>query len=632
MKTEDKEILPGEEPVRRKKRPRPDADSERPVKKSTGNAKKKKKRPADKSAVKASPDMRSELAAPRRKKKAFDGAKAIDKSEKQKKKKEEPERHVKTEKPLMPLWFRKVEKPLLPLLSGKNRRLKKVKENESSENVTPIWTGSDSEQQSVTDEDIRQLEQELAEKSAEAADDKDRKKKKKNKAEFEIELKSKKTDSSETPAEEKPREPELTPEEKKAKKLAKKAEKARIKAEKAAAKAAEKETVDMMTFEQRRARRRSMRRLKKLLIVLLIAAIAAAIYYTRGLWMPKLEGILDKHHDTIVNDGTVVAGNFPIDLGDSTTAAMAIFDDDLICVDVGHITTYNANGKLDKTDYHSYGTPVARSAGKRMLIFDNGAKSFRLINKSGDVYEKKTENIIIYGAIAENGSVAIVTMDDKYTSMLTVYDKNGTQIYLWSSGDRIRDVSFSGEGEACLVSTFSVSQGRMTSRISRLDLTGSDEVYTSRELSGCVIMAQENTGGRIWAACEDRMYLLTDVCTYIGEYEFDSQLVSMDMCEDIACAAFKDNEHEKTAVCIFSPESNSAAPEKLVTAEGRIKRVRCFDSMAFVLSAAKLDCYMEDGSLAATSDLVDEYSDFVYSDDAVFLLGKREINKIIFKT
>ena len=87
MKTEDKEILPGEEPVRRKKRPRPDADSERPVKKSTGNAKKKKKRPADKSAVKASPDMRSELAAPRRKKKAFDGAKAIDKSEKQKKKK-----------------------------------------------------------------------------------------------------------------------------------------------------------------------------------------------------------------------------------------------------------------------------------------------------------------------------------------------------------------------------------------------------------------------------------------------------------------------------------------------------------------------------------------------------------------
>ena len=60
--------------------------------------------------------------------------------------------------------------------------------------------------------------------------------------------------------------------------------------------------------------------------------------------------------------------------------------------------------------------------------------------------------------------------------------------------------------------------------------------------------------------------------------------------------------------------------------------MRCFDSMAFVLSAAKLDCYMEDGSLAATSDLVDEYSDFVYSDDAVFLLGKREINKIIFKT
>lgn len=605
-----------EEPVRSSrikhtKRP------EQPAGKSSTAKKKKKKKPTGERP--ASPDRRSSTAAPKKEKqKAFDGGAAFKSSAKKKPEKkkdeDEPLLHARTEKPLMPIWFKRSDKPLLPILSGRNKN-KKVKrsagkKSTKGDSVTPIWTGSDDREQQAfetavqAEPETRKPKDEALERAVESL------------AESEAE-------------ENRARKPELRPveppEEQEEKKLSRRERKALKKAEAA-------ETVDMNTFEKQRARKRSFRRLRRLLIVLVIAAGAASLYYTRGKWVPKLEGILDKPQATIVNDGRVQAGNFPIDLGDSTTASLATLDDDLICVDVGMVTTYDSNGKVRTTDFNSYGSPIARTAGKRMLIFDSNSTSFRLLNKNGEVYEKRTENIIIYGAVAENGNALIVTLDDKYTTLLTVYDRNGAQIYVWGCGERITDASFAEDGDACVVSTFDVSGGQMVSRIHRIDLTKSDSILESRRLDGCVIRVQENKDGRIWAATIDRMYLLTDVCSYIGEYDFEEELVSLDMCEDCACAAFKSSTHDKTTVFLFSSEDSEARPGRIVGGTGRIRRVRCFESMAFVLSSDKLDCFSPDGSLAATSQLIDDYSDFCYVDDAVYLLGKREINKVIYNT
>ena len=217
------------------------------------------------------------------------------------------------------------------------------------------------------------------------------------------------------------------------------------------------------------------------------------------------------------------------------------------------------------------------------------------------------------------------------TALLTVYNKDGEQIYVWGIGDRITDATFAAEGEACVVSTFNVSEGRMTSRISRIDLTKSDSVLTSQPLDGCVLRVQENSKERIWAATSTSLYLLTDVCTYLDTYELSGELVSMDMCTECACIATKELGHDKTRVCVFSAADNKAQPATSAAGTGRIRRVRCFEDMAMVLSNNKLDAYASDGSLAATSQLGDDYSDFLYLDEAVYLLGRREINKIIFK-
>ena len=625
MKNEDIELAEAEKKPAAKKK-----------KKSTASSKKK---PQSRQRA-ASPDRRPAPAAPKKKQKAFDGGAAFKKEKPRKKPKPDTEKqeeteeevlHARTEKPLLPIWAKLGgEKPLLPILSGrnKNKKLKKTKPSRSGETVKPIWTENPPEQEAPAEvveiaENIPNIPEEqpvdealeravgsLAEEERSEAD---------GQGGF---IAPEDEEEGFSPE----RRPRLSERPKKKSRKERRAER------KAAKAAKEPEPVDMKDFEKLRTRRRNMRRLRRLLIVLAIALCAAGLYYTKDRWVPKLEGILDKKHETIINDGKVQSGNFPIDLGDSTTAALATLDDDLICVDVGLITTYDQNGKVRTTDYHSFGSPVARTAGKRMLVFDNDAKSFRLLNKNGEVYSKKTDNIIIYGAVAENGNVLLVTLDEKYTALLTVYNKDGEQIYRWGTGDRITDASFAEDGDACVVSTFNVAQGAVTSKINRIDLTKSDAVLSSKPLEGCVIRVQENSDERIWAATSDRLYLLTDVCSYIDTFEFSGELVSMDMCSECACIATQELGHDKTRVCVFSADDNKAEPAASAAGTGRIRRVHCFEDMAMVLTNDKLDAYASDGSLAATSSLDDDYSDFVYFDEAVYLLGRREINKIIFNT
>ena len=54
--------------------------------------------------------------------------------------------------------------------------------------------------------------------------------------------------------------------------------------------------------------------------------------------------------------------------------------------------------------------------------------------------------------------------------------------------------------------------------------------------------------------------------------------------------------------------------------------------MIFVLCDNRLNAYAPDGALLSTVSLDGGYTDFVYADDAVYLLSRREINKIKFKT
>ena len=395
---------------------------------------------------------------------------------------------------------------------------------------------------------------------------------------------------------------------------------------------AEEEALDMDDFRKARNKLKNRKRLKRLIIVLILTIIAAAVYYTRSLWMPKLQGILDKKHDTIVNDGEFQTGNFPLDIGTDTSTAVSRLDGSLVVLDSGHVLTYDTNGKLRDTSYHNYGNPVIKSEDKRMLLYDLGGVAFKLFGKTGEVYEKRMEETVMMGSISANGDILIVTEDDRYATNATVFDKNGSVIYNWSNGDKIIDSSFTYDGAGCVFATFAVSEGRMYSKVSIADMSRSDSVLISEPLEGLVMQARQNKEGNIWAITDEKLYLLSDIGQVIGSYSFTTEPAAFGLCGESACIALSGIGHESEKLLVFGAEDLTLTPKTPENDLGGIVKIICYDGMVFVLGEAKLNAYAPDGSLLSTANVDGGQYDLVYADDAVYMLGRREINKIKFKT
>ena len=391
------------------------------------------------------------------------------------------------------------------------------------------------------------------------------------------------------------------------------------------------ETVDMEDFRRERNKLKSRKRTKRLIILLAVAAVAAGIFFTKGLWIPKLEGILDKPHETIVNDSTEQAGNFPLDTGDSTVRQLTRLDGSIVSADASHITTYDTNGKMRESIYHGCGSPEVRSSGKRMLCFDFGGTGFKLYSKSGLMFEKQMNGTVLLGSIASNGNVAVVTEDSRYVVSVNVYDKNGEDVYRWSNGDRILDVCFTNDGSGLIVTTFGASGGKLSSVVHRIDMTRSGSVSDSDRIEGFILRTCETKDGNIWAVGEDRLWLLSQSCRPLAGYEFTTEPVSFDLCGESACAACS-NVSGGNSIYVFNADDLELKPKVIENSSGSIKKVRCFDGMAFILSSDKLDAYGADGSLVSTAAVSNDHSDFVYSENAAYFIDRHEISKLIFKT
>ena len=66
--------------------------------------------------------------------------------------------------------------------------------------------------------------------------------------------------------------------------------------------------------------------------------------------------------------------------------------------------------------------------------------------------------------------------------------------------------------------------------------------------------------------------------------------------------------------------------------KGTPEKVSCVDGEVYLLSSEAVDAYDVNGNLIATAAVSADNTDFVYYSDAVYLMGYREVNKIVFQS
>lgn len=389
--------------------------------------------------------------------------------------------------------------------------------------------------------------------------------------------------------------------------------------------------INMADIREAKRKEKNKRRFKKFVIILIVVALGIAAYATRGKWVYRLEGILDRHPETIVNDGETQKGNFPISINSSSANVIAVSDGNIVSSDDSHIYVYDESGKQINAFVHELGSPVIRVAGRKILAFDNGGTAFKVYNKNGELYSKTIDNNILFAEIGDNGYTAIITQTEKYPSCMTVFDNNGSEIYRWSSGQRIMDISFDRSGNGCFVSTFSSENGLIQSVIHHIKFNSTEEKMKSNKLDTLVIDTLENNNGDIWAVGDDKFYKIDDEGNILLEYEYTDDLVSYSLNEYSAAVALNGIKKSSADVALFDSDSDETEPKTVTAENGLPKKIVCSDDKVMLLSDRAVDAFDLNGNCIATVGASSDYTDFVYLNQSVYFLGYREINKIEFK-
>ena len=74
-------------------------------------------------------------------------------------------------------------------------------------------------------------------------------------------------------------------------------------------------------IRKERRKKKFIQNAKKIALVCVIIVLATVIFFTRGIWSPYVYNIIEKTQETIVNDGKLAGGNFPISLGEGSTSS-----------------------------------------------------------------------------------------------------------------------------------------------------------------------------------------------------------------------------------------------------------------------------------------------------------------------
>nr|MCR4888739.1 DUF5711 family protein [Ruminococcus sp.] len=185
---------------------------------------------------------------------------------------------------------------------------------------------------------------------------------------------------------------------------------------------------DAHDIVEQKKRDKRKRRLVRFTLFILVVLTGMALYITHELWMPKLRGIGD-HYQTIVNDGRLAEGNFPIDINGGEQYQLSCSNGNVIVLSDSYIYFYNEEGGLVTSRQHAYSNAVMEASNGRALIFESGGNDFSVEDRGGILYSQHLDTNIMFARLSKEGYTAVVMTSDNYDCEIKVYDRKGSVIY-----------------------------------------------------------------------------------------------------------------------------------------------------------------------------------------------------------
>lgn len=355
------------------------------------------------------------------------------------------------------------------------------------------------------------------------------------------------------------------------------------------------------------------------LVILILVSIAAA----------QISGVTF----SMASDGirTVIAkigsgGGFPYSLAGISASDLSSSTSDLILLDDSGIRVIDSTAKEISNIEHSFDHPVVEASSGRILLYDIGAKQFRIQSKTRILFEKQTDYIILTAALGQDGSAAVATRADGAESMLTVYDKNHKEAFRWACAkEHIISCDISDNGKKYAVAVLGVENGSVYSKVYVFE-KNKTEPYASFEYNDSALTQIKFLSGDKFIVFGNNICEIIDGKSVSDKIDVSTNTPSSLFVSDNNTAVLVLSKYSSTTQKIIKVYNKSGKETFSSEITGIVKSVSTDGKYTAVLTDSQVCIYNAKGEMTGKADITSDPIDvavcgkrtYVFSSEGIF--------------
>lgn len=344
-----------------------------------------------------------------------------------------------------------------------------------------------------------------------------------------------------------------------------------------------------------------------ILVILILVSIAAA----------QISGVTV----SMASEGfrTMIAkigsgGGFPYSLAGISASDLSVSGSDLILLDDSGVRVIDSTAKEISNIEHRYDHPVVEASSGRILLYDIGAKQFRVQSKTRVLFEEQTDYMILTAALGQDGSAAVATRADGAESMLTVYDKNHKEAFRWACAkEHIVSCDVSDNGKKYVAAVLGVDNGSVYSKVYVFE-KNSTEPYASFEYKDSALTQVKFLDGDRFLVFGNNVCEIIDGKTVSEKIDVSVNTPSRLFVSDNNTAVLVLSKYSSTTQKIIKVYNKSGKEMFSAEVTGIVKSVSTDGKYTAVLTDSQVCIYNMKGEMTGKADITSDPIDVaVYS-------------------
>lgn len=369
----------------------------------------------------------------------------------------------------------------------------------------------------------------------------------------------------------------------------------------------------------------------KVFAILVLSFLSVAIFVNREKFSPDYVG-------TFLEDlfaGIQHGSGYPYKISGSkvNNENFKVIDKDLFLLSDTTLSALNTSAREMHKSQHCYQNPMLKVSSTRAVVYDLGGKNLEITSRSKNLHTATMNNNIISAAVSNYGTFAVVTEAKGFLGQLTVFAKNGKDMYYkYNFADHyITDVAISENGKSVAICGSTAKDGSMMSTVYVFDYKSEEPKVKLNYDDNMFIRVEYLSNGNVVAVGDRLISVINPKNGSKEDYFYDNKnLIGFDINkkDGILLALSLSEDGNNTDMIVIN---KNGKVDKSFHTDPSVKAVSFNHGKLAALSYGEVYVYNVSGkklkSLAVGNDVKNIR---LFSSRDIYVLGITEVRKIRF--